>query len=165
MIATHPPQQSTTEIHCNVWDWDRLRLIKVKGTAKLFRPEEDVEVSVLAQFADFLSPEVRVIMVDDNGLLTGVSTDPEEDDTFFIGYLPFSMCQSLANCSTIYFSKLRELDRLGPGVDLVSHNEQEVAFKFDPLGMPRRLQMSWKEMDLLSKIPPHPNIVTLRSIW
>lgn len=102
---------------------------------------------------------MRAITVDDNGLLTGVSTDPEEDDTFFVAYLPLSLCPSLANCPTIYFSQLQELDRLGPGVDLVSYNNQKVAFKFNPLGMPRRLQMSWKETNLLSKLPPHPNIV------
>ncbi|KAJ5352686.1 hypothetical protein N7452_001660 [Penicillium brevicompactum] len=154
-----PREDPVTETHCNVWDWDQLRLIKVKGTAKLFPPEEDVETSILAQFADFLSPEVRAITVNDDGLLTGVSTDPEEDDTFFIGYLPLSLCQSLADCPTIYLSQLRELDRLGPGVDLMLYNDQRVAFKFNPLGMPRRLQMSWKEMNLLSKLPPHPNLI------
>jgi hypothetical protein len=25
--------------------------------------------------------------------------------------------------------------------------------------MPQRLQMAWKEINLLSKLPPHPNIV------
>lgn len=152
-------ENPATETHCNVWDWDQLRLIKVKGTAKLFPPEEDVEISILAQFADYLSPEVRAITVNDDGLLTGVSTDPEEDDTFFVGYLPLSLCQSLADCPTIHFSQLRELDRLGPGVDLISYNDQRAAFKFNPLGMPRRLQMSWKEMNLLSKLPPQYNTV------
>jgi len=157
-------ENPTTETHCNVWDWDQLRLIKVKGTAKLFPPEEDVENSILAQFANYLSPEVRAITVDDDGFLTGISTDPEEDDTFFIGYLPLSLCQSLcpslADFPTIYFSQLRELDRLGPGVDLMSYNDQKmVAFKFNPISVPRRLQMSWKEMNLLIKLLPHPNIL------
>ncbi|KAJ5285878.1 hypothetical protein N7524_001184 [Penicillium chrysogenum] len=154
-----PRENPATETHCNVWDWDQLRWFKVKGTAKLFPPGEDVETSVLAQFADYLSPEVRSITVNDEGLLTGVSTDPEEDDTLFIGYIPLSLCQSLADCPTIYFSQLQELDRLGPGVDLSSYDGHRVAFKFNPLGMPRRLQMSWKEMNLLSKLPPHPNII------
>lgn len=139
-----PRERPTTETHCNVWDWDQLRLIKVKGTAKLFSPDEDIENSVLTQFVDFLLPEVRAIVVDDDGLLTGVSTDPIEDETFFVGYIPFSLCPSLADYSTVYFSQLQELDRLGPGVDLSSYNGQRVAFKFNPLGMPRRLQISWK---------------------
>lgn len=154
-----PSENPKTQTHCNVWDWDQLRLIKVKGTAKLIPPQEDVEVSILARFADHLSPEVRAITVDNDGLLTGVSTDPGEDDTSFIGYLPLSICPSLAHCSTIYLSQLQELDRLGGGVDLVSYNDQRVAFKFNPLGMPRRLRMSWKEVNMLSRLPPHPNIV------
>ena len=159
-----PRENPITEAECNVWDWDQLRLIKVKGTAKLFPPEEDVESSVLAPLAVHLSPEVRAITVNDDGLLTGVSTDPAEDDTFFIGYIPFSLCPSLQHCSTIYRSQLQELDRLGPGVDLCSYNDQEVVFKFNPLSMPRRLEMSWKEMNLLSQLPPHPNIVPLDRI-
>ncbi|CAI7596791.1 unnamed protein product [Penicillium glandicola] len=162
-----PRERPTTETHCNVWDWDQLRLIKVKGTAKLFPPDEDVENSILAQFADYLSPEVRAITVDDGGLLTGVSIDPGEDDTPFVAYIPFSLCPSLADCSTIYFSQLQELDRLGLGVDLSSYdlshdsssNGQKVAFKFNPFSMPRRLEMAWKEINMLSRLPPHPNIV------
>ncbi|KAJ5209915.1 hypothetical protein N7491_009724 [Penicillium cf. griseofulvum] len=77
-----------TETHCNIWDWDQLRLIRVKGTAKLFLPDEDIENSILTQFADYFSPEVRAIKVDDDGLLTRVSIDPREDDTFFVGYIP-----------------------------------------------------------------------------
>lgn len=153
-----------TETHCNVWDWDQLRMVKVKGTAKLFPPDEDVEVPILAQFADYLTPEVRAITVDDDGLLTGVSTDPEEDDTLFVAYLPLSIVGSLADCHTIQYSKLQELDRLGPGVDLSSYeNEsgipQKVVFKFNPLEKPQRLQMAWDELNLLQSLPPHPNIV------
>lgn len=157
-------ENPNTETHCNVWDWDQLRMVKVKGTAKLFLPDEDIEVPILAQLADYLSPEVRAITVDDDGLLTGVSTDPEEDDTLFVAYLPFSIVGSLADCHAIQYSKLQELDRLGPGVDLSSYeNEsgipQKVVFKFNPLEKPQRLQMAWDELNLLKSLPPHPNIV------
>ncbi|CAG8195598.1 unnamed protein product [Penicillium olsonii] len=150
--------------YCNVWDWDQLRMVKVKGTAKLFPPEEDRELSVLAQFSDYLSPEVRAVIVDDDGLLTGVSTNPKEDDTLFLAYIPFSLCQSLAGCRTIQYSKLQELDRLGPFIDLVSYEEeygipQKVAFKFNVLNKPLRLQMAWDELNILKSLPPHPNII------
>ncbi|KAJ5201496.1 uncharacterized protein N7498_006159 [Penicillium cinerascens] len=159
-----PSENPTTETYCNVWDWDQLRMVKIKGTAKLFPREEDIELSILAQFADYLSPEVRAITVDDDGLLTGVSTDPEEDDTLFLAYLPFSLCESLADCRTIQRSKLQELDRLGPFVDLVSYEDesgisQKVAFKFNVLNKPLRLQMAWDELNLLKLLPPHPNIL------
>lgn len=155
-----------TITHCSVWDWDQLRMIKIKGTAKLFPPDEDVEVSILAQFADCLSHKVRAVTVDDEGRILETSTNLEEDDTVFIGYLPFSSTESLHGCRTIQYSKLQELDRLGPGVDLSAYHDesgtsQKVAFKFNPLGKPRRLQMAWDELNLLKSLPPHPNIVPL----
>lgn len=153
-----------TETHCNVWDWDQLRYVKVKGTAGLFPPDEDVENSILAQFADYLSPEVRAVTVDDDGLLTGISTDPMEDDTMFLAYLPFSMAPFLSDCHVIQHSKLQELDRLGPGVDLCLYEDEsgdhrKVAFKFNPMAKPLRLQMAWDELNLLKSLPPHPNIL------
>ncbi|KAJ5557981.1 hypothetical protein N7535_009474 [Penicillium sp. DV-2018c] len=159
-----PRENPITETYCNVWDWDQLRMVKIKGTAKLFPPEEDRELPILARLADYLSPEVRAITVDDDGLLTGVSTDPEEDDTLFIAYIPFSLCESLANCRTIQYSKLQELDRLAPFVDLVAYeNEsripQKVVFKFNVLNKPLRLQMAWDELNILKRLPPHPNII------
>lgn len=164
-----PRENPKTETHCSVWDWDQLRMIKVKGTAKLFTPEEDVEIPVLANFVDFLSPDVTAVTVDNDGLLTGISTDPEEDDTVFIGYLPFSSIESLADCRVIQYSKLQELDRLGPGVDLSLYNDesgkaQKVAFKFNAMAKPRRLQMAWDELNVLKTLPPHPNLLPLDRI-
>lgn len=161
--SSEDPQTMT---HCNVWDWDQLRMIKVKGTAKLFPPDEDVEVLILAQFADFLSPKVCAVTIDDEGLISEVSTDLEEDDTMFIGYIPFSTAESLQGSPKIHYSKLQELDRLGPGVDLSlyyheSGISQKVAFKFNPIGKPRRLQMAWDELNLLKSLPPHPNLLPL----
>jgi hypothetical protein len=110
-----PSENPRTETRCNVWDWDRLPMVKVKGTAKLFLPDENIEIQILAQFADYLSSEVRAITVDDNGLLTGVSTDPEEDDTLFVAYLPFQMLtHSLiaAQSITLTFRSLIDLDQV-----------------------------------------------------
>lgn len=129
-------------------------MVKVKGTGALFPPEENAELPVFAQFADYLSPEVHTLTVDDNGLLTGVSTDPEEDDTPFVAYLPFSMVQSLADCRTVLYSKLEDVDRLGPFVNLSSYDNecgipQKVAFKSNVLNKPLRLLMAWDELNLL----------------
>ena len=159
-----PSDNPSTKAYCNVWDWDQLRMIKIRGSAKLFPPEEDIELSILARFADYLSPEIRAITVDDDGLLTGVSTDPEEDDAIFLAYPPFSLCGSLADCRTIRYSELQELDRLGPFVDLLSYEDesripQKVAFKFNVLYKPLRLQTAWDELNILKSLPPHPNII------
>ncbi|KAJ8125736.1 hypothetical protein O1611_g7902 [Lasiodiplodia mahajangana] len=159
-----PRENPKTEAECNVWDWDRLRMIKIKGTAKLFLPDEDIEVPILARFADYLSPEVRAVTVNDEGLITNISTDLEDDETPFIGYHPFSAVESLHGCRTIQYSKLQELDRLGPGVDLSLYYDEyqiarEVAFKFNTIGKPLRLQMAWDELHLCKSLPQHPNIV------
>lgn len=153
-----------TETYCNVWDWDQLRMIKIKGTAKIFPPEEDLEVPLLAQFADYLSPKVRAVSVDDDGLITEVSTDPEEDETFYVAYLPFSTTESLHDCRTIQYSKLQELDRLGAGVDLSAYRDEsgvshKVAFKFNPWEKIRRRIMAWNELNLHKSLPPHQNIL------
>lgn len=159
-----PSENPRTVTHCDVWDWDQLRMIRIKGTAKLFPRGEDVEVSILERFMDYLSPEASAVTVNDDGLISKVTTDLEDDDTVFVGYLPFSAVESLHDCRTVQYSKLRELDRLGPGVDLSSYydesqNAQEVAFKFNPIVKPRRLQMAWDELHLHKSLPPHPNIV------
>ncbi|KAJ5353223.1 hypothetical protein N7452_002197 [Penicillium brevicompactum] len=166
-VSFRCPRGPDSKAYADVWDWDQLRLIRLKGTVKLFPPEEDVETMILPPLADYIAPEVCAISFNDDGLLTGVSTDPEDDDSGFIGYLPLSLCPSLVDCPTVLFSQLSELDRLGPGVDLVSYNDQtpasvdgqSFAFKFNPLDMPRRLHMAWKEINMLSKLPPHPNII------
>ncbi|KAJ5534296.1 hypothetical protein N7527_000550 [Penicillium freii] len=159
-----PSEKPTTETNCNVWDWDQLRMVKVKGTTKLFPPEEDRELSILARFADYLSLEVRAITVDDDGLLTGVSIDLEEDNTLFLIYIPFLLYESLGNCRTIQYSKLQELDRLGPCIDLISYeNEsripQKVVFKFNVLNKPLRMQIAWDKLNILKSLLPHPNII------
>ncbi|KAF8865661.1 hypothetical protein BDZ45DRAFT_711189 [Acephala macrosclerotiorum] len=154
------------EAFLNVWDWDQLRMVKLKGTAKIFPPDEGHEIQILAQFADCLSPEVRAVTLDDNGLITGVSTDPNEDETIFVPHFPFATVPSLADCRIIQYSKLQELDRLGPGVDLSSYkdesgNLQMVAFKFNSWWKPVKMQMAWDELHLLKILPSHPNLLRL----
>ncbi|KAJ8120027.1 hypothetical protein ONZ43_g3155 [Nemania bipapillata] len=159
-----PDENPKTRADCDVWDWDQLRMIKVKGTAKLLRPYEDDEIPILERFVDYLSPAIHSVTVNDDGLISEVSTDPKEDDTLFIGYLPFSTTESLHGCRTVQYSKLQELDRLGPGVDLSSYQDesqdvQMVAFKFNPIGKQHRMQMAWDELHLYTNLPQHPNIV------
>ncbi|KAG4441811.1 hypothetical protein IFR05_002735 [Cadophora sp. M221] len=141
-------------------------MVKLKGTSKIFPPDEGHEIQILARFADYLSPQVRAATFDDDGLITGVSTDPYEDDTIFPPHFPFATVPSLADCRTIPYSKLQELDRLGPGVDLSSYedesgNPRTVAFKFNSWWKPVRMQMAWDELHLLKSLPTHPNILRL----
>lgn len=152
------------EAYFEVWDFDRLRSIRLKGTSKLFQIEQNVELEVMARFADHLSSEIRAVTVDDDGMITEVSTDPKEDGTHFVAYLPFSIVESLADCRTIQKSKLQELDRFGPCVDLSSYEDElgishKVAFKYLVMHLSRRVQMLWYEVHILKSLPPHPNLV------
>ncbi|TVY89402.1 Casein kinase II subunit alpha' [Lachnellula willkommii] len=161
-----PLEDPKSECFLNVWDWDQLRMVKLKGTSKIFPPDENHEIRILAQFADYLSPEVRAVSINDDGLITGVSTDPEEDETFWVPYFRFATIPSLADCRTIQYSKLQELGRFGPNVDLSSYedesgNHQTVAFKFNSWFKPKRMQMAWDELHLLKSLPPHPNLLRL----
>ncbi|KAJ5714110.1 uncharacterized protein N7483_011291 [Penicillium malachiteum] len=139
-------------------------MVKIKGTAKLFKEDQDIELSIFAPFADYLSPEVRSITVDDDGLLIGVSTDSGEDNSPYVAYPPLAICDTLSYCRKIQKSELQELDRLGPFVDLVSYKDEggtphKVVFKFNVMDKPLRLQMAWDEINILSLLPPHPNIL------
>ncbi|KAG8166157.1 hypothetical protein KVR01_004709 [Diaporthe batatas] len=63
---------------------------------------------------------------------------------------------------TILRAGLRELDRLAPEVDLVSYRGQKVVFKYcfwEP-----RLIFVWNELNILARLPPHPNIVPLHRV-
>ncbi|KAJ6036236.1 hypothetical protein N7540_000515 [Penicillium herquei] len=158
-----------TEFQCDVWDWDQLRMVKIKGTAKLFKEDEDIELSVFAPFADYLSPEVRSITVDDDGLLFGVSRDPEDDNTPYVAYPPLAICDTLSHSQKIQYSELKELDRLSPFVDLVSYKDEcgtphQAVFKFNVMDKPFKLQIAWDEINILSLLPPHPNLLLLDRI-
>ncbi|KAL1896951.1 uracil permease [Ceratocystis pirilliformis] len=109
-------------------------MIKAQGTAKLFPPGEDIEDPILARFADCVLSKVRAAMVDDEGLISKISTNPEDDDTVFVGYLPFSTTESLHSCRTIQFSKLQELGRLGLSSRKVCFTESFQQYLVFPFG-------------------------------
>lgn len=158
------PDDPEAETRCRVWDFDRRRMVSIKGTAKLFRPEQCIEEQIMARFADVISSNIYSVTVDDDGMMTGFSDDPKEDITHFVAYLPFSIVKSLADCRTIQHSKLQELDRLGPDIDLSSYEDEhgvshKVAFKYNTSPKSRMLHQAWNEVHLLKSLPPHPNLV------
>ncbi|RAL62671.1 hypothetical protein DID88_004514 [Monilinia fructigena] len=163
------PDNPKTKFQCNIWDWDQLRIIKIKGTANLFTSDEYKEIPILAQFADYLSPEIRAVEIDDDGRICGVSKELGEDESWFVPYPPFSIAKSLAGCRTVKHSQLKELDRLGLFVDVASYEDEyqnlrTVAFKFNVLGKPLRLKMAWDEINIVKSLPLHPNIVPFDSV-
>jgi hypothetical protein len=117
----------------------------------------------LPQFADYISLEVRAVTVDDDGLLSRDTTDPEEDDTMFVPYLPFLIVESPADFCIIQYSKFKSSINLTrcclSSYEDKSGDPQRVAFKFDPLGKPQGLQVAWDEINLLKILPPQLNLV------
>lgn len=81
-------------------------MVKVDGTAKLFPPNKDVEIEILARFADHLSPEVCAIIVNDDRLLIGLSADLEEHSTLSVAHILLSIAVSLARCREIKMDTL-----------------------------------------------------------
>lgn len=58
---------------------------------------------------------------------------------------------------TVLRSELRELDRLGPNVDLVSYQSRKAVFKY--YFHPQFVGKRWDEMNLWMRLSAHPNIV------
>ena len=131
------------EIATNSFDWDQRRMLTIKGKVEQFPPFEDKEPLIIARHIDNLSPSVHAFTVDDEGLLVGVSTDEKDDRTFFISYPRFSDVESLADCRTVTCSQLKEVDRLGPGVDHCRYMDEtgaqrNVVFKYSCIVQPMR---------------------------
>ncbi|KAL9095522.1 MAG: hypothetical protein Q9165_002393 [Trypethelium subeluteriae] len=148
-------------------DWDQRRWYAVKGPPKLLPDGEGKEINVLKRHIDQLARNVHSITVDDEGLLISVSTDPEEDPTLVTHFPRFATAPSLHDCSTVKVSSLTEVDRLGPGVDLMNYAEsstveRKVVFKYSMISQWRR--QIWAEMHLLKSLPRHPNLIPLDSV-
>ncbi|KAI9711552.1 MAG: hypothetical protein M1820_002117 [Bogoriella megaspora] len=153
-----------SRVHCEVFDWDQLRWVTIVGTAKLFPRDEDAEIPIFARLVDELPSDAHRATVDDDGFLVSVSTDPENDYTLYVPYLRYSTLESLRDCRTVQYHQLHEIDRLGPGVDLSSYQDEDgnnvqVAFKFNPWEHITRRQMIWNEIHILKNLPTHPNLV------
>ncbi|KAL9072452.1 MAG: hypothetical protein Q9157_005098 [Trypethelium eluteriae] len=148
-------------------DWDQRRWYAVKGSPKLLPDDDTKEIDVLKRHIDQLARNVYSITVDDEGLLVSVSTNPEEDPTLITHFPRYATAPSLQDCSTVKLSSLTEVDRLGPGVDLMSYAEsptveKKVVFKYSMI-FERRRQI-WAEMHLLKSLPRHANLIPFDSV-
>ncbi|KAI1972046.1 hypothetical protein LOZ53_006209 [Ophidiomyces ophidiicola] len=144
-------------------DWDQRRCYRVEGPLSLMPPEEGIEIDILKKYIDKLSLGVCSITVDNQGKLVSVSSDPEDDDTMAIYYPPYSQATSLHDSLVINRSKLIELDRLGPEVDLVSYIDEsgiskEVVFKYNIIY--QCTSRVWSELQLIKNLPKHPHLIS-----
>lgn len=92
----------------------------------------------------------------DIGELVSASSDPENDETLVPHYPPLQALH-INSVQTIPRSELREVDRLGPYVDLVSFENRTVVFKYYIL--PHHLHQRWDELNIWIRLSDHPNIV------
>ncbi|GAB7355869.1 hypothetical protein MBLNU459_g6526t1 [Dothideomycetes sp. NU459] len=156
------------QTNAKVHDWDQRRYYTIIGPTKYF-PEEDDDlvISVLKRHIDELDKDVHTLKVDEEGTLVSTSSDPEQDDSLVFNFPSYMDCPSLQKCSTILSSSMTELDRLEPGVDLMSYvdelgHKKTVVYKW-AMVIQRRIQM-WSEIHFLQRLPSHPGLLALDRI-
>jgi hypothetical protein len=157
---THMYTQWTT----NILDWDQRRLYTIVGHTSVFEENEDLAIDVLKRHINHIDPDVHKIFVDVDGTLISTTSDPEEYSGIAVYYPSFVDAPSLKDSPVVELSKLEELDRLGPCVDLVRYTKeagvlQMAVFKYGMI-FQKRLRI-WSELHLLKSLPNHPNLIRL----
>ncbi|KAH0016497.1 hypothetical protein KCU78_g7836, partial [Aureobasidium melanogenum] len=150
-----------------VMDFDQRRQYSIRGPSSFLRlADEEREgidaIEVLKRYVDEIDRAVHTINVDATGALVSTSSDPEQDCQQAIFYPSLLDAPSLQDCRMIEMAKLTELDRIMPGVDLVSYEDDDgitkkVVFKYSPIMQYR--ERRWREIGMLHGLPAHPNIV------
>lgn len=157
-------QVTGAEWATSILDWDQRRLYRVVGNESIFEENEELAIEFLRQHIENIDQHVHTIVVDDRGALVSTSSDPEQDTTCAVYYPSFVDAPSLKDSTVIELSKLEELKRFGPAVDLARYvdekgAQQMVVFKYGMI-FQRRLRI-WRELHLLKSLPEHPNLVRL----
>ncbi|KAH0368000.1 hypothetical protein KCU65_g4241, partial [Aureobasidium melanogenum] len=155
-----------------VMDFDQRRHYRIQGPSSFLRLADDERegvdaIEVLKRYMDEIDPAVHTINVDATGALVSTSSDPEQDPQEAIFYPSLLDAPSLQDCRMIEMAKLTELDRIMPGVDLVSYKDDDgttkkVVFKNTPIMQYRHRR--WREIIMLHSLPAHPNLVPLDRI-
>ncbi|KAI0411146.1 hypothetical protein F5X98DRAFT_381056 [Xylaria grammica] len=147
----------------HVVDWDQRRIITV--TMDEEQDSADLAIEHLKKHIDTLGPDVYDIHLSPDGTLISTSTDPRDDHTMCVYYPPLQHTPRPDRVNTVLRSELRELDRIGQNVDLVSYTPPSEATKqvnkvvFKYYFIWQFMKTRWSEMNLWMWLPPHPNIV------
>lgn len=129
----------------------RPRLIFTSQTRLIYVTE------YLRRHIDDLETDVFAIEVTADGELVSVSSNPQDDETICPYYPPLRDLQP-DKVEIIPRSELRELDRLGPNVDLVLYQNRKAVFKY--YLHQQFVDKRWDEMNLWMHLSrKHPNIV------
>ncbi|CAJ2514055.1 Uu.00g021740.m01.CDS01 [Anthostomella pinea] len=148
-------------------DADQRRPYFIILPAELEDEDELIGCTVLQRIWQYLSPDIQTIKIDKNCLLESISNDRPEEcwlESISDARLPLlDSSPGLQNCPKVQYSKLVEVDRLEPFVDLMVHSDstdRQVIFKYNPC----RPRFLWNEIHILQLLPSHPNIVPLDHI-
>ncbi|KAK4548580.1 hypothetical protein LTR36_009490 [Oleoguttula mirabilis] len=149
----------------HVLDWEQRRLIAV--TMDEEQEDEETAVQHLRKLIGALEPNVHAIPLSRDGALISVSTDPRDEVSASVWYPSLQEVEKPDGVETVVWSTLEELERLSPNVDLVSYDpspegtetigSRKAVFKYYFIN--QFLQRFWHEMNLVIRLPPHPNIV------
>ncbi|KAK3302626.1 uncharacterized protein B0T15DRAFT_577693 [Chaetomium strumarium] len=126
--------------------------------------------AALAEHLDNLPHGTSRVKVDQARSVVSFDTDAERDDTFGTEYPLLTDYQLPPPISsrTVLRSELTEIRRICRGVDLVSYppslsppqmgqDRNCFVFKYQP----EDAVIMWKEIQMLARLPPHPNLVLL----
>ena len=126
-----------------VIDFDQGRHYSIRGPSSFLRlADEEREgsdaIEVLKRYMNELDPAVHTLNVDATDTLVSTSSDSEQDCQQAIFYPSLLDAPSLQDCRMVTMTGLTELDRLMPGVDLVSYEDDDgttkkVVFKNTPI--------------------------------
>ncbi|KAK4150439.1 hypothetical protein C8A00DRAFT_36975 [Chaetomidium leptoderma] len=174
----HGIMETTHDVSLYDSDTRRTILVTLPNPRGLTPPDDDPEfwlptekaADALTIHLEHVPPDTVAIEVDEMGKLLSFCTDPARDLSSSTDNLDIEEYQlpPLVADRTIRRSELIEVRRLAPNADLVSYapslsrppsneDRNRYVFKYSTASV----VASWGEIQMLARLPPHPNIVLL----
>jgi hypothetical protein len=170
--------EDTHNVHLDDPNTRRTIVVTLPNPNGFVAPDDDPDFVVpgnkaadaLTRHLDDLPPETVAITIDETGKLLSFCTDPKEDYTPIITDYFLVEAYQLPPpipSKTVLRSELTEICRYTVGVDLVSYptslsppadreDKNRYVFKHSITS-----NILWKEMQMLARLPPHPNMALL----
>lgn len=104
-------------------DWDQRRTYAV--VIDYYRFDEELAVEYLHRHVNALEPDVCAICIRSDGEVLRTSSDPADDKTRSVEYIPLGQYQLPPGIQKISLSHLERKSRLGANVDRVTHHDSK----------------------------------------
>ncbi|KAK0724994.1 hypothetical protein B0H67DRAFT_454092, partial [Lasiosphaeris hirsuta] len=114
-----------------------------------------------------LPPDVVALDFDASGNVVWNSTDPQSQPPIPTGYYPSVVEYHLPPPAlpVVTRSQLAVVAHLGLGVDKVVQDGKEATLKYHPFaGIRGARDRIWSEIQILARLPPHPNLLPIQSL-